>query len=129
MYRENNIENYNTLSKIDSQWEFAVWLRELKYGHCDRLNSGMGREMGGRPGREGTWVYLWVVLVDVWQEITKFCKAIIVQLKKIFYKYILYKTLLLNHCFHLPKTTTPLIPPFFHCFSLLSCPHSSPYQA
>jgi len=25
----------------------------------------MGREMGGGFGREGTWVYLWLILVDV----------------------------------------------------------------
>ena len=25
----------------------------------------MGREMKGRFGREGTWVHLWVILVDV----------------------------------------------------------------
>ena len=82
MYGQSNIEIYNTVCETDSQWVFAVWLRELKQGLCDRLNSGIGREMGGRPWREGTWVYLWVILVDVWQETTKFCKAIIVQLKK-----------------------------------------------
>ena len=43
----------------------------------------MVREMGGRFEREGTGVYLWLILVDVWQKITKFCKAIILQLKKI----------------------------------------------
>ena len=31
--------------------------------------------------REGTYVYLWLIHVDVWQKITKFCKAIILQLK------------------------------------------------
>jgi len=25
----------------------------------------MGREIEGRFGREGTWVYLWLILVDV----------------------------------------------------------------
>ena len=30
MYRENNMETYITICKIDSQREFAVWLRELK---------------------------------------------------------------------------------------------------
>ena len=24
MYEENNMETYNTMSRIDSQWEFAV---------------------------------------------------------------------------------------------------------
>ena len=46
----------------------------------------MEREMGGRPRREGIWVYLRLILVDVQQKITKFCKAIIVQLKKNFFK-------------------------------------------
>ena len=77
-----NMEIYNTICKIDSQWEFAVWLRELKQGLCDRLKGGMGREVW----EERTWVYLWLILVDVWQKTTKFCKAIILQfnnLKKI----------------------------------------------
>ena len=30
-------------------------------GLCDRLKAGMG----GRSRREGTWVYLWLLLVDV----------------------------------------------------------------
>ena len=81
MYGESNVEIYNTICKIDSQWEFAAWLRELKQGLCDRLMGGMGREMEGRSGSEGTWVYLWLILVGVWQKTTKFCKAIILQLK------------------------------------------------
>ena len=42
----------------------------------------MGREVRGRFKREGTYVYLWLMHVDVWQKTTKFCKAIILQLKK-----------------------------------------------
>ena len=42
----------------------------------------MGREMERRFKREGTYVYLWLILVDVWQKTTKFCKVIILQLKK-----------------------------------------------
>ena len=30
----------------------------------------------------GTYVYLWLIRVDVWQKITRFCKAITLQLKK-----------------------------------------------
>ena len=41
----------------------------------------MGREMGGRFKREGTYVYLWLIHVDVWQKPTQFCKAMILQLK------------------------------------------------
>ena len=44
-------EIYNTICKIDSQWELAVWLRELKQGLCDRLKGGMGPD--GREVREG----------------------------------------------------------------------------
>ena len=80
VYGESNMEVYNTICKIDSQWEFAVWLAELKQGLCVDLEGGMGREMGGTFAREGTWVYLWLIL-DVWQKITQFCKAIILQLK------------------------------------------------
>ena len=32
MYRESNMETYITICRIDSQWEFAVCLRELKQG-------------------------------------------------------------------------------------------------
>ena len=65
MYGESNTEIYNTIYKIDSQWEFAVCLRELKQGLCNRLKGGVGREMGERSGREVTWVYLFLILVDV----------------------------------------------------------------
>ena len=30
MYRKSNMETYITICKIDSQWEYAVWLRKLK---------------------------------------------------------------------------------------------------
>ena len=46
----------------------------------------MGREMGERFKGEETYVYLWLIHVDVWQKPTKFCKSIILQLKtKIFF--------------------------------------------
>ena len=34
MYGKINMETYITICKIESQWEFAVWLRELKQGLC-----------------------------------------------------------------------------------------------
>ena len=54
MCGESNIEIYNTLCKTESQRDFAVWLRELKQGLCNRLKGVVGREMGRRFGREGT---------------------------------------------------------------------------
>ena len=61
------MEIYNTMCKIDSQWEFAVRLRELRQSLCDNLEGWDGKEMEGRFGREreGTWVYPWLILVDV----------------------------------------------------------------
>ena len=32
MYGKSNMETYITICKIDSQWEFAVWLRTFKQG-------------------------------------------------------------------------------------------------
>jgi len=42
----------------------------------------MGREMGGSFKKKGIYVYLWLIHVEVWQKTAKFCKAIILQLKK-----------------------------------------------
>ena len=41
----------------------------------------MGKELGGRFKREGTYVYPWLIHVDVWQKPTQYFKAIILQLK------------------------------------------------
>ena len=32
MHGKSNMETYITICKIDSHWEFAVWLRKLKQG-------------------------------------------------------------------------------------------------
>ena len=61
MYGKSNMETYITICKIASQWEFAVWLRKLKQPR----GVGMGREMGGRFKREGIYVYLWLIHVEV----------------------------------------------------------------
>ena len=64
MYGESNMETYITICKIDSQWEFPVWLRKLKQGLCINLE-GWDGEMGGRFKREGIYVYLWLIHVEV----------------------------------------------------------------
>ena len=48
MYGKSNMETYIIICKIDSQWEFAVWLRKLKLGLCINLE---GRD-GERDRRE-----------------------------------------------------------------------------
>ena len=48
---------YTNMCKIDSQWEFAVWLRELKPGLCDNLEGWDG--VGGRSEiQEGRDMYV-----------------------------------------------------------------------
>ena len=42
MYGESNMETYIAIRKIDSQWEFAVWLRKLKQGLCINLEGWDG---------------------------------------------------------------------------------------
>ena len=37
MYGKSNMETYITMCKIHSQWEFAIWLRELKQWPCINL--------------------------------------------------------------------------------------------
>ena len=39
--------------------------QETQIGALRQAKGGMGREMGGRARREGTWVYLCLILVDV----------------------------------------------------------------
>ena len=65
VYGNSNMETYSTICKIVSQQEFAVWLRKLKQGLCINLEGWGGREMGGRYNREGMYVYLWLIHVEV----------------------------------------------------------------
>ena len=52
MYGESNMETYITICKIDSQWEFAVRLRDLKKGPYDNLE-GWDRERDESEVQEG----------------------------------------------------------------------------
>ena len=60
MYGKNNMETYITKCKIDSQWEFAACVRELKRGLCNNLE-GWDREANG--GRGHGWTYGWFLLL------------------------------------------------------------------
>ena len=51
-YGKSNKETYITICKIDSQREFAVWLRKLKQGLCINLE-GWGGEEDGREIQKG----------------------------------------------------------------------------
>ena len=80
MYGESSMETYITVCKIDSQWEFAVWLGKFKLGLCNNLESWDG-EGGGREVQEGRDIYI-PMADSYWgltEKKTKFCKAIILQ--------------------------------------------------
>ena len=47
---------------------------------------GMRWEVGGRFRREGIYVYLWLIYVDVWKKPTQYWKVFILRLKVIFLK-------------------------------------------
>ena len=49
---KSNMETYITICKIDSQREFAVWLRKLKQGLCINLE-GWDEEEDGREFQKG----------------------------------------------------------------------------
>ena len=65
MYGESNMETFNTICKIDSQWEFTVWLRELKQGLCNRVKGGGwgGSWEGGLGGRGHAYTYGWFLVM------------------------------------------------------------------
>ena len=52
MYGKSNMETYMTMCKIESQREFAVWLRKLKQGLCISLE-GTGGEGDGKEVQKG----------------------------------------------------------------------------
>ena len=57
MYGKSNMETYITICKIDSHWEFAVWLRKLKQGLCINLE-WWDEEEDGREVQKGEDLYI-----------------------------------------------------------------------
>ena len=98
MYTHTHIYTYACmLSRFSRVWLFTtLWTivcqvplslgfsRQEYWSECSvtTWSWGMGREMGGMFKREGKYVYLWLIHVDVRQKPRKFCKAITLQLKK-----------------------------------------------
>ena len=58
MFGKSNI----TVSKIYSQWKFAVWLRKLKQGLCVNLEGWDGRKMERRFKRKGIYIYIYIYI-------------------------------------------------------------------
>ena len=73
------METYITICKIDCQWEFAVWLRELKPLNpvlSNNLEEWDGEGCGKVVQEGGTYVYLWLIHVEVWQKPTNSVKQL-----------------------------------------------------
>ena len=64
MYGKSNMETYITIFKIDSQREFAVWLRKLKQGLCINLEGWVRgwRWEGVSKGRGYMYICSWFML-------------------------------------------------------------------
>ena len=65
MCGKSNMETFTSIWKIDSQWEFAEWLRKLKQGLYINQEDGMDRVMGGRFKRKRIYVYLGLIHVEI----------------------------------------------------------------
>ena len=53
MYGKSNMETYIAICEIESQWEFAVWLRKLKRGLCIDLEGWDGEGDGTEVQKGG----------------------------------------------------------------------------
>ena len=65
MFGESKMETYITICKIDSQWEYAVCLRKLKLWLCINPEGWDGERDGMEVKKEGIYVYLWLIHVEV----------------------------------------------------------------
>ena len=52
MYGKSKMETYILICKIDSQGEFAVWLRKFKQGFCVKLEGWNGQGDGREVQKE-----------------------------------------------------------------------------
>ena len=52
MYGKSNMETDITIYTIDSQWEFAIWLRKFNQGLCINLE-GWDGERDGKEFQKG----------------------------------------------------------------------------
>jgi len=75
---------YIIICKKDQKWEFAVWHRKASVlWQLRRMGWAVRwRGAGGSFGRKRTYVYLWLIHVDVWERPTQYWRAIILQLRQ-----------------------------------------------
>ena len=79
---ESSSETYTLLYvKLHGQWEFVEDTGSSNGMLCDNLEGWHGVGGGGKVQEGGTYVFLKLIHVNVWQKPTQYCKAIIFQLK------------------------------------------------
>ena len=64
MHEKSNMETHITICIIDSQGEFAVWLRKFKQGLCINLE-GWNGEGDWREVQKGGDIYIYLGLIHV----------------------------------------------------------------
>ena len=79
MYGKSNMETYITICNIDSQREFAVWLRKLKQGLGINLEGWDGEGDGRKVQKGGDVCIPMADSSEIWQKTTQSYKAIILQ--------------------------------------------------
>ena len=65
MYGDSNMETYITYVKYIANGNLLYGSGNSKRGSVPTQRGGMGREMGGSFKREGMYVYLWLIHVEV----------------------------------------------------------------
>ena len=63
MHGKSNMETYITICRVDSQREFAVWLRKLKQGLCVNLE-WWGGTGDGREVQKGGDICIYIPMAD-----------------------------------------------------------------
>ena len=65
MHGKSKMETYITICKIDSQRNLLYGLGNSNGGCVSIYRDGLGKELGGRFKKEGIYVYLWLIHVEV----------------------------------------------------------------
>ena len=77
-----HISKKTNQTKAENNKKIRKEISQLLTSESNNLEGWEEEGNGREVKREGTYVYLWSIHADTWQETTKFCKAIILQIKK-----------------------------------------------
>ena len=80
-FKAMDITAMNTGVHVVFFWNLLYDAENPKLVICDKLEGWNQEEVGGWFRKEGSYVYLWLIQVDVWQKPSQYCKVIILWLK------------------------------------------------